>query len=67
MSEVMRRNAKNPQFQQKMELYRQMMEATKTGTIDGVPVDPEILAQMNQSARAAIYTGNNCGVAPVSG
>lgn len=48
MNEVMRRNAANPKYQQRMEMLRQMMEAAKTGTVDGEPVDPEILAELSR-------------------
>jgi pimeloyl-ACP methyl ester carboxylesterase len=44
----MQRAQNNPQYQQRMEMLRQMMEAAKTGTIDGEPVDPEIMAQLNR-------------------
>jgi len=44
----MQRAQNNPQYQQRMEMLRQMMEAAKTGTIDGEPVDPEVMAQLNR-------------------
>ncbi len=47
LSASMQRAQNNPQYQQRMEMLRQMMEAAKTGTINGEPVDPEIAAQLN--------------------
>jgi pimeloyl-ACP methyl ester carboxylesterase len=49
MARTMQRMAMSPQYQEKMELFRQMAEAAKSGTApDGEPLDPEVAAQLNQ-------------------
>lgn len=48
MSMMMQRRQNDPQYRQRIEMMRQMIEAAKTGTTsDGEPVDPEIAAQLN--------------------
>jgi len=48
MARSMQRASMNPQYQQRMEMLRQMAEAAKSGTMpDGEAVDPEVAAQIN--------------------
>jgi pimeloyl-ACP methyl ester carboxylesterase len=47
MAMSLQRAQNNPQYQERMQMLRQMMEAAKAGTIDGEPIDPEIAAQLN--------------------
>ena len=43
----------NPEYQQRMEMLRQMAEAAKSGTMpNGEPVDPEVAAQINTIPKA---------------
>ena len=49
MGRAIQKTANNPQFQQRMEMMRQMMEAAKSRkTEDGEPVDPKIAAQFDR-------------------
>lgn len=48
VSTMMQRRQNDPQYQQRMEMIRQMLETAKSGTTaDGEPVDPEVAAQLN--------------------
>ncbi len=53
MARSMQRAAMNPQYQQRMEMLRQMAEAAKSGTMpNGEAVDPEVAAQINTIPKA---------------
>jgi len=48
VSTMMQKRQNDPEYQQKMEMLRQMIEAAKSGTtVDGEPVDPTVAAELN--------------------
>ncbi|HYB04560.1 MAG TPA: alpha/beta hydrolase, partial [Nitrososphaerales archaeon] len=57
----MQRAQNNPQYQERMQMLRQMMEAAKTGTIDGESVDPAIAAQLNSIPQSYLSPGADPG------
>jgi len=57
----MQRAQNNPQYQERMQMLRQMMEAAKTGTIDGESVDPAIAAQLNSIPQSYLNAGADPG------
>jgi pimeloyl-ACP methyl ester carboxylesterase len=54
MDTAMQRAQNNPKYQERMQMMRQMMEAAKSGTIDGEVVDPEIAARLNSIPKALL-------------
>ena len=52
MATAMQRAQMDPKYQERMQMMRQMMEAAKSGTIDGEAVDPKIAAQLNSIPKA---------------